>query len=156
MLRWAKIVVLTVLVLAVLVFDVFVALAIVARSRGVEAATLPGESLVATLAADADYTDAYRVRVSALDFPSVEVFDSLAFERGSGVVGRAPGEVVYRGRAPGLQYHVSYLLTSQDDDRWVTLSTAVHYESGAGRAYFAAVRVGHWALTPWLLSKWRE
>ena len=36
----------------------------------------------------------------------------------------------------------------------MTLSTAVHYETTVGKLYFAGVRLVHWGLTPWVLSRW--
>lgn len=152
--RSTKIILLTPPIIIVILFNVVIALAIMARSRGVEAAPIPSGSLIESVAADADYAGAYRVPVSALDFPSVEIFDAVAFERGDGVVGQSPTEIVYRGRAAGLQYHVSYHLSDRDEQRWVTMSTAVHYESTVGKVYFGAVRLVHWGVTPWALSRW--
>jgi len=152
--RSTKIVLLTPPIIIVVLFNVVIALALVARSRGVEAVPIPQSSLIESVAADADYAGAYRVPVSPLDFPSVEIFKAVAFEKGDGVVGQSPTEIVYRGRAAGLQYHVSYYLNDRDDRRWVTMSTAVHYESTVGKLYFGAVRLVHWGVTPWVLSRW--
>ena len=154
--RSTKIVLLTPLAIVVLLFNIVILLAVVARSRGVEAAPIPQGSLIETVAADADYAGAYRVPVSPLDFPTVEVFDAIAFEQGDGVVGQSSDEVVFRGRGPGMQYHVSYLLSDRNDQLWVTMSTAVHYESTLGKMSFAAVRLVHWGVTPWVLSRWAE
>lgn len=154
--RSTKIVLLTPLALVVLLFNIVIVLAIIARSRGVEAAPIPQGSLIETVASDADYAGAYRVPVSSLDFPSVDVLEAVAFEQGDGIVGQSPTEIVYRGRAPGLLYHVSYLLNDRAEQRWVTVSTAVHYETTVGKLYFAGVRLVHWGLTPWVLSQWAE
>ena len=154
--RSTKIVLLTPPAIVVLMFNIVIVLAIIARSRGVEAAPIPRGSLIATLATDADYAGAYRVPVSSIDFPSVEMLEAVAFEQGEGIVGQSPNEAVYRGHAPGLQYHVSYLLSDRAEQRWVTVSTAVHYETAVGKLYFAGVRLVHWGLTPWVLSQWAE
>ena len=154
--RSTKIVLLTPVAIVIILFNIVIVLAVVARSRGVEATPIPQGSLIATVAADADYAGAYRVPVSPLDFPTVEVFDALAFEQGDGVVGQSPEEIVFRGQGPGMQYQVCYRMSDSDDQLWVTMSTAVHYESTLGKMSFGAVRLVHWGVTPWVLSSWAE
>ena len=145
---------LTVATVAVVAFDVAVALAIMARSRGVEAVAIPPASLIGVVAQDADYAAAYYVPVSRLDFPSVAVIDAITLGGANEVVGRAPTEVVYRGHGPGLDYHMGYLLRDAAGRRTLTVTTAVHYRNVLGRLYFALARVADWSLLPLAMSQW--
>lgn len=151
--RSTKIVLLVPLAIVVLLFDIAIVLAIVARSRGVEAAPIPQGSLIETVAADADYSRAYRVPVSSQAFPSMATLRRPRFARRMEISGSGPSEIVYRGRLPALQYHVAYSLAEVGGQQYLTISTAIHYHHWLARLYGGGVRFVHWGLAPMAASR---
>lgn len=145
---------LVLLTIVVIVFDAAVMLGIVARSRGVVAAVVPPASLIETVASDADYSGAYRLRVSSLDFPSMMTLRGPAFARGMEISGSGPSEIVYRGRLPALQYHVAYSLDDVGGQQYLTITTAIHYRHWLAVLYSGGVRFVHWGLLPMAASRW--
>ena len=149
-----RILVLGALSVAVLAFDLSIVLGIIAQGRGVEAVAVNPTSLVETVAVDADYAGAYRVPVRSADFESPAALRRKSLSRGMEISGSGPSEVVYRGRLPGLQYHVSYLLDTVDGQRYLTVTTTVHYRRWWGVFYAGAVRLVQWGLVPVAASRW--
>jgi len=154
--RSLKIPLLVLLTVIVILFDLAIALGIIAASRGVEAAAIPSTSLIEAVALDANHARGFRVPVSIDAFSSTEVLSGPAFARGMQISGRGPAEVVYRGRMPGLQYHVGYSLEDADGRRYLTVTTVLHYSHGLGRLYGGLVPLGHWGAAPFLISQWAE
>lgn len=123
-----------------------------AGPEGVEAVSVSPDRAIASFASDADYVDAFRASVPA-QFVGEELVEDVSFQRGR-LVASGPLERVYRGGAPGLVFHVSYVAErTSDDTAFVEMSTVVTYESALGRAYFALVRPVHRLLVPWY---WRH
>ena len=148
-----KIVMLVLLTVAIAAFDVAIALGIVARSRGVESVVVPPAGLIATVAADADYSRAYRIPVSSQAFPSTATLLRPRFARRMEISGSGPSEVVYRGRLPALQYHVAYSLDDAGGQRYLTVTTAIHYRHWLALLYGGGVRFVQWGLAPMAASR---
>jgi len=152
--RYLKISLMVLLTTVVVAFDVAILLAVIARSRGVEAAAIPSTSLIETLALDADYAGGFRVPVSIEAFSSTQVLQNgERFGRGMQVSGRGPAEVVYRGRVPGLQYHVGYSLEDADGRRYLTVTTVFHYSHALGRLYGPPLRLSQWGAVPFMVGR---
>ncbi len=64
------------------------------------------------------------------------------------ISGSGPSEMVYRGRLPALQYHVSYSLDDVDGQRYLTITTAIHYRHWLALLYGGGVRFVQWGLAP--------
>jgi len=148
-----KAVVLVLLTVVVLAFDLAVVLGVVARSRGVESVVVPPASLIATVAADADYSRAYRIPVSPQAFPSMATLRRPRFSRRMQISGSGPSEIVYRGRLPALQYHVAYSLAEVDGQNYLTITTAIHYHHWLALMYGGGVRFVQWGLVPMAASR---
>lgn len=149
-----KRVLLVLLTVVVLAFDIAVVLGIVARSRGVQAVVVPPASLIESVAADADYAGAYRVPVSMRDYSSITTLRGPEFSHGMEISGSGPSEMVYRGRLPALQYHVGYSLDDVAGQRYLTVTTAIHYRHWLGLLYGGGVRFVQWGLVPMAASRW--
>jgi len=148
-----KTVVLVLLTVLVLAFDLAVLLGVVARSRGVESVVVPPASLIETIAADADYSRAYRIPVSSQAFPSMATLRRPRFARRMQISGSGPSEIVYRGRLPALQYHVAYSLDDVAGQRYLTVTTAIHYRHWLALLYGGGVRFVQWGLVPMAASR---
>ncbi len=148
-----KTVVLVLLTVLVLAFDLAVLLGVVARSRGVESVVVPPASLIETIAADADYSRAYRIPVSSQAFPSMATLRRPRFARRRQISGSGPSEIVYRGRLPALQYHVAYSLDDVAGQRYLTVTTAIHYRHWLALLYGGGVRFVQWGLVPMAASR---
>ncbi|GEM_PF-6404950 len=148
-----KTVVLVLLTVLVLAFDLAVLLGVVARSRGVESVVVPPASLIETIAADADYSRAYRIPVSSQAFPSMATLRRPRFARRMQISGSGPSEIVYRGRLPALQYHVAYSLDDVGGQRYLTVTTAIHYRHWLAPLYGGGVRFVQWGLAPMAASR---
>jgi len=151
-----KTVILVLLTVVVLAFDLAVALGMVAQSRGVESVVVPPAGLIATLAADADYSRAYRIPVSSQAFPSMATLLRPRFARRMEISGSGPSEVVYRGRLPALQYHVAYALDDVGEQRYLTVTSAIHYRHWLALLYGGGVRFVQWGLAPMATSRLAE
>ena len=151
-----KTLLLVLLTVIVLAFDLAVALGMVAQSRGVESVVVPPASLIATVAVDADYTRAYRIPVSSQAFPSTATLLRPRFARRMEISGSGPSEVVYRGRLPALQYHVAYALDDVGGQRYLTVTTAIHYRHWLALLYGGGVRFVQWGLAPMAASRLAE
>jgi hypothetical protein len=148
-----KTVLFALLTVVVLAFDSAVVLGIVAQSRGVESVVVPPASLIETVAADADYSRAYRIPVSSQAFPSVASLRRPRFARRMQISGSGPSEIVYRGQLPALQYHVAYSLAEVDGQQYLTISTAIHYRHWLALLYGGGVRFVQWGLVPMAASR---
>jgi hypothetical protein len=148
-----KTVLFVLLTVVVLAFDLAVALGMVAQSRGVESVVVPPASLIETIAADADYSRAYRIPVSSQAFPSVASLRRPRFARRMQISGSGPSEIVYRGRLPALQYHVAYSLAEVGGQQYLTISTAIHYRHWLALLYGGGVRFVQWGLVPMAASR---
>ncbi len=148
-----KTLLLVLLTVVVLAFDLAVALGMVAQSRGVESVVVPPASLIATVATDADHSRAYRIPVSSQAFPSMATLLRPRFARRMEISGSGPSEVVYRGRLPALQYHVAYSLDDVAGQRYLTVTTAIHYRHWLALLYGGGVRFVQWGLAPMAASR---
>lgn len=148
-----KTVLFVLLTVVVLAFDSAVVLGIVAQSRGVESVVVPPASLIETVAADADYSRAYRIPVSSQAFPSVATLRRPRFPRRMQISGSGPSEIVYRGQLPALQYHVAYSLAKVDGQQYLTITTAIHYRHWLALVYGGGVRFVQWGLVPMAASR---
>ncbi len=148
-----KTLLLVLLTVVVLAFDLAVALGMVAQSRGVESVVVPPASLIATVAVDADYYRAYRIPVSSQAFPSMATLLRPRFARRMEISGSGPSEVVYRGRLPALQYHVAYSLDDVAGQRYLIVTTAIHYRHWLALLYGGGVRFVQWGLAPMAASR---
>lgn len=148
-----KTVLLVLLMVVVLAFDLAIALGMVAQSRGVESVVIPPARLIATVAADADYSGAYRIPVSSQAFPSMAALRRPRFARRMEISGSGPSEIVYRGRLPALQYHVAYSLDEVSGQQYLTITTAIHYRHWLALLYAGGVRFVHWGLVPMAASR---
>ena len=144
--RWARRGAILALLLSLVGFGSLEAVRFVAHRRGTSAVDLPAASEIRTRADGADYTDAYRAPLE-----DNVTLDALSFGGGPPVV-RTDREALWEGRAPGLRFIVSYHLET-DGPRFVTLSTAVFYESTVGRLYFFFVRPVHRRGVPFMVSR---
>lgn len=100
----------------------------------VSAVPLPPASLAATCLPRIDYADAYLARL-----PTNHVFD------------RRPDELLLGENDRHLDFRVSVLLSADDVQQWVTVSTVVCVHNAWGRAYFALVRPFHQLIVPTLI-----
>ncbi len=148
-----KTLLLVLLTVVVVAFDLAVALGMVAQSRGVESVVVPPASLIETIAADADYSRAYRIPVSSQAFPSMATLRRPRFARRMQISGSGPSEIVYRGRLPALQYHVAYSLAEVGGQQYLTISTAIHYRHWLALVYGGGVRFVQWGLVPMAASR---
>ena len=145
---WFKRLVAALVVSAFLGFGALEVIRFVALRAGVRAVQLPAGSQIRSLAAGADYVDAYE---APLDCSGLTIDEVLPEARPSEAA-RTFNEVVYRGTAPGLFYYASYLL-EQSAAETVTLSTTVFYESVLGMVYFTPVKQVHRRAVPLAVSR---
>ena len=149
--RWRRKLLWTLAAIALTVIVAAITVRVVAHSRGVVEVSVPGDSLAAELLhPPPDYADAYRCPIPP---DSIRNLADLVKSQGGIPSGRSDRELVYTGRAPGLVYHVSFLLDRPEDPTTVTVSTVVHYESKVGAIYFFIVRPVHRAGIPLFVSE---
>lgn len=116
-------------ILVVVAFLVLEALRLAGMRAGVDSVALPVGSEIASRAGGNDYADAYRVPIPA---PPLSLKDVALPSSGGQEIFRGPNEVIHEGRAPGLRYLLSYLLSPGPTATQLTVSTAVFYESPLG------------------------
>ena len=134
------------LVLAFLALEV---LRVVGTRAGVESVALPAGSEIEALSDSSDYSDAYRAPIPR----SASLNDVIAYLGGKVEVVQGRNEVLYEGRAPGLRYTVSYLVSPGATSSHLTISTSVFYESALGVIYFTPVKQVHRRGFPFFLSR---
>ena len=99
----------------------------------------------------ADYADAYVCPISPGRIETIGDVERLAFEKGT-LLARDQTELVYRGSAPGLVFHISYRLDRAVDPIYLHVATVVHYTSWQGALYFLFVEPIHRRGVPVLVS----
>ena len=117
--------------------------------RSVTKVSLSPDRLIATHLPDADYVDNYRATSSSHCILRIDSVDAVAPQKGE-LVARSQREVVYRGRAPGLVFYISYALFDADGTSGLELGTIVHIKRWKGRLYFFCVRPIHRLGLSWL------
>jgi hypothetical protein len=125
----------------------------VARMHGVESVSIDDDTYISGYARDADYADAYRVKMDFNPFRSIDDVIDHAFEKGNGAVYRTDKEICYEGVAPGLTYRVSYILDLEAGPPTLTVCTTVHYADKTGPWYFGAVLPFHRMLVPFMVDR---
>lgn len=150
MLRKARFLALGVLVVLLVGF---IGIRWIAASRGVVETAIPRTSLIHDhLDPTPDYVDSYRCPVPPGTIADIADIERLAFQKGT-LTGESGTELVYRAGAPGLVFHISYLLDRPIEPTSIQVSTVVHYESRWGAIYFAFVRPIHKAGVPFIVSQ---
>ncbi len=120
---------------------------------GIVALPVDPESVIGRHLAGASYSDAYRGVAPLGRFDDIDAVIEAAFQRGE-LLEMTGSEVLFRGRAPGLVFYVSYrLVATADDSSAVEMATVVHYEHWTGRLYFFFVRPVHRFGLPWMLRR---
>ncbi|MGH8924715.1 MAG: hypothetical protein ACRDWA_08805 [Acidimicrobiia bacterium] len=117
--------------------------------RRVTEVPLSPDRLIASHAAGADYVDNYRAESSASSTLDIDSVEAAALQKGH-LVARSEREVVYRDKAPGLVFFVSYALVAVDGTTGLELATIVHIERWKGHIYFSLVCPIHRFGLPWL------
>jgi hypothetical protein len=124
-----------------------------ARMHGVKSISIPSDYYISGHLRNADYADAYRVKMEFTPYRSIDDVIENAWEKGSGAIYRTDKEVCYEGVAPGLTYRVSYILDLEADPPTLTVCTTVHYVETKGQWYFAAVMPVHKMLMPFMVDR---
>lgn len=140
------------LVLVACAIGLFV-MAGVAQSHDVVRIPVPQNTFIASTQAMADYSDAFVAPMTYSTFRDIERVAQQAFHRGKREVFRDEREVAYEGTAPGLSYHVSYILMKDPAPQTLTVATTVRFENKKGRYYWMVVKHGHRRLLPYLLDR---
>ena len=149
---WLKRIAVAGTALLVLAFLALEILRVVGTRAGVESVALPAGSEIEARSDSSDYSDAYRAAIPR----SVSFNDLIAYlSQGGGKVEviQDRNEVLYEGRAPGLRYTVSYLLSPGARTTHLTISTSVFYESALGVIYFTPVKQVHRRALPFFVSR---
>ncbi len=155
----------------------FLALFPVAKYAGIEAVDLPAGSLVSQAFEQADYSDAYRMKLPPRAPQDIEsltraylpalipcwsresrraeteaAIQELTLEPGSRAFGtvyaKTPDEILMGENEYHLNFRLSVRVSEEGGARWLTVSTVVHFNNWLGVAYFIPVRAGHQIIVP--------
>ena len=150
---------------ALLAFGTLLAVATQVR---VERVDVPAQAVVTELL-EADYADAFRVRIPPgarhdvnsvarivvasmrpcyLEVPSERLLRSVTFEPGTSagqwpVFYRSANEIVLGLDRSYIDLRLSVMVSEAEGSRWVTVSTVARYNDWRGLLYFVPVRFGH-------------
>ncbi len=119
---------------------------------GVTAVPIDSEWAIGKHLAGAGYADAYRTTIAPQRFADIDAVMDAAFQRGS-LIEKNEQEVLYRGGAPGLVFHVTYRIAGEAAAPSLEMATVVHYRHWMGRFYFFFVRPVHRLGVPWMFKK---
>jgi len=149
-----KVLIVTLIVVAITGFIGLVIMAGVAGTHGVKRVAIPENSYLAAAAQSADYADAYRIPMEFVFYRDIHGVIQNATIKGDNEVHRSETEVVYEGKAPGLRYQVSYVLDRSVDPPTLAMVTVVKItDPGKGRYYWKAFRPIHRSLAPYMLDR---
>jgi hypothetical protein len=148
-----KVVVVTLVVIAITALIGLIIMAGVAGTHGVERVDIPANSYLADSVSSADYADAYRIPMEFVAYREIhQVIQNAAF-KGDDEVHRSETEVVYEGTAPGLRYHVAYILNREQVTPTLAMVTTVRILNREGRYFWTLVRPIHRCLAPYMLDR---
>ena len=124
----------------------------VATSHDVIRVPVPRDSYLAGNVQTADYADAYSAPMRFNSYGTIDQVAESAFHKGQ-EAHRDDHEVAYSGKAPGLDYHISYILDLGARPRTLTVATTVHFHGWIGRAYWFVARPIHRMFVPVMLDR---
>ena len=135
-----------------IVFVGLFAMSGVATSHEIIRVPVPRDSYLSGNVRTADYADAYSAPMRFSSYRTIEEVAENAFHKGQ-EAHRDDHEVAYRGKAPGLDYHISYILDLGARPRTLTVATTVNFRGWVGRAYWFVTRPIHRMLVPVMLDR---
>ncbi len=148
-----KVVVGTLVVICITAGLGLVIMAGVAATHGVERVDVPSNSFLAGVAQNADYADAYRMKMEFVFYRDIHQVIENAEIKGDDEAHRSKHEVVYDGGAPGLRYQVAYLLDRGVSPPTLTMITTVDIREKKGEYFWMVVRPIHRCLAPYMLDR---
>jgi hypothetical protein len=128
------------------------AMTAVASSHDVEPTEFPEDAYIAGSRPSAKYADAYHGPMNYRVYRTIDEVIDKAFQKGL-EVHRDENEVVYQGKAPGLVFHVSYILDRTTNPQTLTFVTTVSPHSRLGLVYWTVVRPLHRMIVPVMLDR---
>ncbi|MFC2155895.1 DUF2867 domain-containing protein [Acidobacteriota bacterium] len=156
------------LVSSLLFFSIFYLLV---TNTGVENVKIPEEAFVDRIFSTIDYSDSFRIRVPEventkfdivlvarvfvtalfpgwIDAPKKDEIQSFNFQTGESighwkVFHKSLNEIVLGFDRSYIDFRVSVLLSEKNGNRWLAVTTVIHYNNWKGRIYFIPVRFGH-------------
>jgi hypothetical protein len=129
-----------------------VAMSAVASSHDIVVVPVPERAFIFSMAATADYADAYVGPMHYRFFTRIEQIEEHAFQKGE-VVHRTESEIVYKGKAPGLTRYTSYILDTNVSPKTITVVTVVDTHNTLGKVYWKVVRPIHYLIVPVRLDR---
>jgi hypothetical protein len=148
-----RVVIVTLIIIAITAFLGLVVMAGVAGTHGVKRVDIPEDSYLSPVAETADYADAYQIPMEFNTYRDIPRVIENATIKGDDEVHRSAHEVVYRGHAPGLRYHVSYFLDRKAAPPTLAMITTVQTTGKKGRYYWKVVRPIHRCFAPYMLDR---
>jgi hypothetical protein len=148
-----KVTLVTLIVIAITALVGIVIMAGVASTHGVERIDVPEGSFLAATAKSADYADAYRIGMEFASYRDIPRVIENAPIKGDDEVYRGDFEVVYQGEAPGLGYHVAYILDREPVIPTLTMVTTVRIMDRKGRYFWKVFRPIYGCLAPYMLDR---
>jgi hypothetical protein len=148
-----KVVVVTLVIVAFTAFIGLIIMAGVAGTHGVKRIDIPPKSYLAATAPSADYADAYMIKMEFVAYRDIHQVIENATIKGDDETFRSANEVVYEGKAPGLRYHVAYILNREPNPPTLAMVTTVRILNKEGRWYWKLVRPIHRCLAPYMLDR---
>jgi hypothetical protein len=125
----------------------------VASSHDIVTMPIPENTFISGNAPTADYAEAVVGPMNYRIYKSIEQVEEHAFHKGDEVVHRDDHEVVYRGKAPGLNYQISYILDTDVYPTRLIVATTVRTRNRLGRAYWLLVKPIHKLVVPVALDR---
>jgi len=139
--------------LAAITFVGLFAMSSVATSHDIVRVPIPRASYLADASSVADYADAYTAPMRFSSYGTIEEVELEVFHKGRGEVHRSGIELVYAGKAPGVSYHIGYLLGVSDRPRTLTVSTTVEIHNWVGKVYWTLIAPMHRMVIPAMLDR---
>jgi len=141
----------TILTLAVVAFVAVLGLFVMAGVASVHGIPVPSTSFVASL--QADYSDAYRAPLEFNTYRDIAQLTEYISHNGERESYRGDNEIIYEGRAPGIQYFVSYILDKTTVPQTLTMVTSVRLLNRRGRYFWTVFKPIYHRLAPYLVDR---
>jgi hypothetical protein len=148
-----KVLVVTVIVLAITAFLGLVIMAGVAGTHDVKPIPIPKHTTLATLASAWDYADAFRAPMEYVSYRDIHEIIANVSIKGDGEIHRSAKEVVFAGKLPGINYQVAYMLDRESFPPALQLVTIYKVKDRKGRLLWKVWRPIHRCLAPYMLDR---
>ncbi|HET6350209.1 MAG TPA: hypothetical protein VFH88_14115 [Candidatus Krumholzibacteria bacterium] len=148
-----KVLVVTLIVLAITTGLGLVIMAGVAGTHDVKNIPIPKESSLLAISQMWDYADAYRRPMEYNSYRDIHQVIQNVSTKGEGEIHRTDREVVFAGKLPGIDYQVAYLLDRDTYPPAVEMVTVYRIKDRTGRYLWKLYKPVHRCLAPFLLDR---